>query len=446
MSRKAKEVALARSAGVYTEPGCLLASLGYSQIKATKLPSDVAIVLWLPEAEVEPRSEALVERLRTFLLPIQRLLMNTDAPASPPTAIFVVDCTPLIKAGDNVRSIVDAEAAADGQGLGKRYGKPVARFLEKLLAGYKGNLSLVAFEGGAQLALRLLQATPQDHGFKPGLAKRLVLVRPRLSAAGVNAMLTKPVETKTSVDIFYESAAALEKREVMVRHAYARGTSLVLAAAATGAHSVGAQLYVSLLSSGSESPVNTEAEVALADPEFETIDLMGQRVFWSELSFVMNKDTKQPEAALSDLDSYEIAKATALTTARSHADTTLPAAPQQGSAEAGPFVAMHPSTESTTKWVGAFILRGNRCVLVRSLASPPTWTGLRIPFVERRAGESALDGAVRAASGRSPMCDSTCCRICRTRSAASQPRAPLPDQLEPASGYRTLRYRRSCRA
>ena len=46
--------------------------------------------------------------------------------------------------------------------------------------------------------------------------------------------------------------------------------------------------------------------------------------------------------------------------------------------------------------VGTLILRGNRCVLARSLMEPPVWKGMRIPMVTLRLMRP-IDG-IRAAS------------------------------------------------
>ena len=64
------------------------------------------------------------------------------------------------------------------------------------------------------------------------------------------------------------------------------------------------------------------------------------------------------------------------------------------------------------------MLRGSRCVLVRSLATPPAWVGMRVPTVRRAPGESDAAAAVRAAS---ELCDID---------GATEPRAlPLPPAL-----------------
>ena len=382
MSRKAKEIQLAKSLDAYAAPGCLVASLGYAPLKPTKLPKAVAVVLWTPEADIVPHAGTQAERLGPVLPALQHLLMSADAPAPPPVAIFIVDCSPLL-AGGNPRSIIDAEGATDGP-LGKNLGKPIGRFLEKLLAGYRGNLSLVAFDGGAQLALRLLQAAPRDHGIKEGLVKRLVLLRPRLTAAAIYALLSKPAKVQTSVDVYYESATALEKRDVMVRHAYAEGTSHVLAAAPNDAQSIGDGLYVALLSDGNEAPADVPSEGALIDPD--GLDLIGQSVFWAELAFEMNKDTKQSEAVMAELDAHEIEEAVTPT------EVTEPAEPLDAIA-AAPVQRGGEPVEGAQ--VGALILRGSRCVLARSLTKPPAWRGMRIPSVVPREGEAPHDAAVR---------------------------------------------------
>ena len=101
MSRKLRQITQLKSTGAELQtPGCLVASLGYSHLKANKLPADIAVVLWLPEAEAELRPGTLPQRLGSVLPTVHRLLMSADTPgASPPSAIFFVDCTPLIKVG-----------------------------------------------------------------------------------------------------------------------------------------------------------------------------------------------------------------------------------------------------------------------------------------------------------------------------------------------------------
>ena len=403
MSRKAKEVARAKSTGTYAVPRCLVASLGYSQLKPQELPSDIAIVLSLSEADGERPSRTLQEQLGQLLPAVQRVLMCTEA--SPPEAIFLVDCTPLIPTGTSPRSVLDAEGMANGP-LGKQLGKPVGRLLEKMLAGYHGRVTLVTFGGGAQLALRMLQAAQNDHGFKEGAVDRLVLLHPRLSATAVNNLLAKPSKTQMVVDIYYESAAALEKRDAMVRHAYDRGTSRILAPdEPSRAHTVGCGLYVSLLSNRKGlREGGSEADMYCTQIDPEEADTVGKSVFWSELTFEMSRATKMHTAVLVDLDPYEIAQAVLGASApparspRAHPMPSKPSTPRTPPLTTSASGAPCEGSPTVASLVGALVLRGNRCVLVRSLAAPPEWPGMRLPYVELAAGESSLDGAVRAAS------------------------------------------------
>ena len=309
--RKSRQLDKVREIGSELQtPVSLVASLGYAHLKAHKLPTDIAVVLWLPEAEAAPGSATLLERLSPALPAVQRLLMSADAPgASPPIGVIFVECTPLLQGlKQSLLEVIDAEAAAEGP-LDKQLCRPIAKFLEKMLAGYKGSVSLVAFESVAQLALRLLQAAPTDHGIKKGLVKRLVLLRPRFSGPAVYALLSKPAKAPMRVDVYYESATALEKKDAMLRSAYAEGASHVLAAPPNGARrsSAGAELYASLLSlGGSDEAGSSDGPVAAAeaegraegadgaddaegkltiDPDAE--DLVGQRVHWSEMKFEM---------------------------------------------------------------------------------------------------------------------------------------------------------------
>ena len=74
------------------------------------------------------------------------------------------------------------------------------------------------------------------------------------------------------------------------------------------------------------------------------------------------------------------------------------------------------SMEPSMDTIGALVLRGNRCVLVRSLSKPPAWEGMQLPKVVPRAGETAMAAAMRAAD--------ECCNI-----DASSELEPLPNIL-----------------
>ena len=70
--RKARAVATAKDSGAYVTAGCLSASLGYSAPKPSNLPSNLAVVLWLPEEASKAVGVAL-----TGSPSVARSMMNT---------------------------------------------------------------------------------------------------------------------------------------------------------------------------------------------------------------------------------------------------------------------------------------------------------------------------------------------------------------------------------
>ena len=382
--RKRQEVSAAKAVGAFATARCYSASLGYSSIKPLHLPERIAVVLWLPEASSSKPAASLAipeEGLAKTLPAVHRVLMS--AAASSPGAVFLLDCTPLVPAGGSARDIMDkevAEAGADGR-LGKLVSKPVSKILDKLLAGYRGSVTLVGVAGGAPLALCLLE----QHGTK--LIERIVMVKPYISPSTVNALLVKPSLAPPALDVLYESDRDRQRRDQAVRHAYPKGSSLVL-----DSHvAVGRALYSSILSepaSGSEPPPAAFQAVAIDPGE---IDDAGRAVWWNEWTFELNAQTKQPEAVVSELDPWG-----ASTTAAAPPGETASSCDRH---DCDGCPAVNPTGGSgESQWAGALLLRGNRCVLVRSLASPPAWSGMRLPRLSMRPHEPPIECAIRAAA------------------------------------------------
>ena len=205
----------------------------------------------------------------------------------------------------------------------------------------------------------------------------------------MNALLVKPSQSPPVLDVLYESARDEQRRDGAVRHVYPKGNSLVL-----DAHvAVGGALYSSLLSDPETgiSPPPASFQASSIDPD--EIDSAGRAVWWSEWSFEMSKDTKQPEAVVSDLDPWgDVTTATERATPRASA---MDSSPSHGYDESPAIDVTDPGQQ---QWAGALILRGNRCVLVRSLESPPAWPGMRIPRLAIHPHESAIECAYRTAA------------------------------------------------
>eukprot|EP00900_Chrysochromulina_parva_P000575 jgi/Chrpa1/10518/Chrysochromulina_OHIO_Genome00020607-RA len=415
MSRKDRDVAKAKETGAFATAQCLVAYLGYSPIKPTQMPPDLAVVLWLPEPAAQPKrtewSHPGVGPSVGLILPaVQRVLMTTDASVSPPGAIFILDCTPLIPANESAQSVLDKEATA-GQ-LGKQLGKPVGRLLEKLLTGHHGTVTLVGIDGGAALALGLLQVPPAEHGLREGVVERVVLLKPKLSVAVVNARLAKSTQkVGVALDVFYENRTALERRDAVVRHAFPRGASRVLETLSSR-HEIaaaGGALYSALLSDGVRSgPAAAEIDGALLDPG--ATDALGQTIFWSEVTFEMSRNTKQTEAVVSDLDPQMLAEAASAAEAAvavapvpmlvpaaatspessgtgtgsvpfSHSQTHSQTAARANGSANGCVNGSVTGSESPVQMVGTLILRGNRCVLQAANALAPRGLDGKVPLL-----------------------------------------------------------------
>ena len=401
--RKAKQVEKAKAAGAFATARCLSASLGYSSIKPYHLPDRIAVVLWLPEASSSSTRDDLAKLYRAA----HRMVMPAEKDSVPaPDAVFIIDCTPLVPTGSSARGVMDKEVSQTGADahLGKTISKPVSRILEKLLAGYKGSVTLVGIASGAPLALCLHE---QLH------TERVALVKPYISPATVNALLIAPSKAPPVVDVLYESAKDSQRRDGALRHAYPNGASHVL-----DSHvAIGTATSTALLSDPGSSQELARLELALAtEPDAESqIDSAGRTVWWSEWTFELNRHTKQPEAAVNDFDPWAVVskgkgKAPAAPPAR---ESTSSPCPTHGSdcSSHGRCSAGHgsPSGSGVSDgqdrseqqepfgYAGALILRGNRCVLVRSLEDPPEWMGMRIPMVEVHKGDgcggsSTIDG------------------------------------------------------
>uniref|UniRef100_A0A7S4BA55 CobW C-terminal domain-containing protein n=1 Tax=Chrysotila carterae TaxID=13221 RepID=A0A7S4BA55_CHRCT len=426
-----------------------VASAGYAPMKPTGLLGATAVRGSVIELRLddgtgcdEAIDDAGVRSFASIASAAQALLLPgedangltglSSSGADLPQAIVVLDLAPLLagKSNEPASAILDGEGSSSGP-PGKLLGKPAARALEKLLGGGMHDAVLLAQGGAAQLVLKLLNA----RALRTSSIKRIVLLHPRLSTACVNAQLSTVASGDLSqlpVDVVFGSAAVREKREPMLRHAFPLGRTDVADSQCKAALWLRAVLPQTLMNdaSGQGSPHTTEAThhgpaaPLHALPRFDptAADEMGRTMWLSELSFEMSRQTKQHEPVLVDrTDEIGRGVEAALASARAKARAAAAAAKNgtasdgvssdaQASANGlGPSVATYPGTNGVGsqgpaggEQVGALVLRGNRLVLVRSLDSPPAWSGMRLPSIIRRADESQMDAAVRAAS---ELCD-----------------------------------------
>ena len=103
----------------------------------------------------------------------------------------------------------------------------------------------------------------------------------------------------------------------------------------------------------------------------------GKTLFLSTLAVEMNRHTKQYERICDDITS-------SLTEV--DGDTSSPEESTLGDP-------LDVDWDACEKHIGALVLRGNRCVLVRS---PSKWSGMRIPSVVPNNGEAPIETAIRS--------------------------------------------------
>lgn len=345
---------------------------------------------------------------------VQELLLGPSDESVPqrgaPSTVVVLDLSPLCPDASSASTLLDAEGSSTP--LGKTLGKPAARALEKLLVG-TSDITIIASGGTAQLALKLLRAGPDEHGLKPGTVSRLVLIHPRLPPACVNKQLSTPAAgasdepvTLPELDCIFENETVQNRRLPMLRHAFPKGTAMT---------AVGdlARLLPRCASIKDSSMGVEDVTCARLDGSLDAgqADSLGRTLQAAELVYEMSRMTKQHEVRATDI-SAELTKIfSAASAIRSRASANIgvgaskPALPakcadSERSAAASTlpeYAASAKSSDSTTiLFAGGLVLRGNRCVLVRSLASPPAWVGMRIPTTTVRLGESPYDAAVRA--------------------------------------------------
>jgi hypothetical protein len=422
-------------------PRFWLLSAGYSTPKLTVLSAGgFSVLLHLPEHLPEDcNGTGAAHPLTGLISGAQRLLLGPSDGSSPPdgasSVLVVLDLSPLCADASSVSAALDAEGASAA--LTKGLGKPAARALEKLLTGTT-DITLLAHGGGAQLALKLLRAGLEEHGLKPGTVSRLVLLHPRLPPPCINRQLSGPPAGEKAgpggaaqLDAIFETKAARDRRLPMLRHAFPSCRAVVASGtqarvlAASGASSFGR---------GSHLPAEGERAGGAPGLGYDPrqADALGRTLHAAELAYEMSRMTKQHEPRLLDLASqvaaiFRAAAAAAAAAALPLNSEALPTATAAGlpdgcgasvggSAEGamrdthsndappslgGPHEpAAHalPAQGSPPVLVGALVLRGSRCVLVRSLASPPAWIGMRIPVTTVRPAETHHAAAVRAAA------------------------------------------------
>lgn len=284
--------------------------------------------------------------------------------------ILVVDLCPMMKDREGIK--VDLPAAlrkeAEEATLTKGFGKTVFRLLARLRLG--ANVQFLAQEEACPLLLKLVSALSEQGPCNSGTQPPDVwMVHPVLSASFINTHLVKsPLKMANcghnncnhpNLHLVFETTAARDKRLAMIRHLYPNGSTKIL-------KNTNQSMLVATLVSQYEAAASTPQQLRPCD--------LGEQLFVSQVTVEMSKYTKQYERRVEEI----------------HLDDLLHPTRDDESKAVSPCTIDWSQCE---RHVGALVLRGNRCVLVRSLQKK--WEGLKIPSLP--VVDGAKDPSILAA-------------------------------------------------
>ena len=408
MARKARALRLAEESigGV----AFAAASLGYAPVKSTAGKVAQAILLRAPVHE-EEKAEVGMHAVARALAG----LAAKDAEVTLET-VCMVDAAPLVPKEDMAAEI-EAEAAATV--LGKRLGKPVARGMEKLAPN---GAAMVTVGSACSLLLKLMRGDIDR--LRETAASRLILLHPSMSKVCQRLMLSpdwraaygRSAPRNLPLDVVYSDEAHRAQLEPILRDAYPIGRSAVCPD--TDAAVLLARAFAAAVS---DAPDALDGAHVPATPTWEpdSYDDMGRCLWLASLSIEMDAATKQYVPLAEDITA-EIAGLAqpppppTTTTTTSLAEPVVASDPPNSTpvavtspalddaAAAALRATLNPTSPSAAHCVGALLLRGNRCVLVRSLSKPKLWSGMAVPAIPLEPG---MDPVERARASVSVLCD-----------------------------------------
>ncbi len=256
----------------------------------------------------------------------------------------------------------------------KGFGKPLLRLLQRL------NLQNVTLAAEGELCcvlLKLYDAFLREDE-TTSVASDIYLIHPTFPAAFVNNALvpmgnqrSNAGNSKLPLDLhlIFHDEKTRDKRLGMIRHVFPNGGTYIIP---QGAHEQGLSLLLSIF-----RKKDLDLDDALEyNPEY--CDSIGRSLYLSTLTVEMNKYSKQYERTTEDItaDLFELKM-------MDHTSKTN-----------GTLNLASVNWAQCEHHIGALVLRGNRCVLVRSLSGE--WDGMRLPSVAPKEGESPISAAIRS--------------------------------------------------
>jgi len=285
----------------------------------------------------------------------QNLLAESKGYSSESKAFFILDICDMFDDMDEYEDVIAKED--ESQELTKALGKSILRTLRRMLVQ---NITLVAKDNLCGLLLKLHRAI---QSLDPSMVSEVKLVYPKLSSNFINSnMVASDIESMR-----YDGPVNLVVRKSkhprigIIRSFYPNGTVKVCT------------LDQYWLLAAFQDKIH-KGVVTEYDPDF--CNSMGKSLFLSRMTVEMNRHTKQYERNCEDTTSNLMDKVQLYDTSLENNDFS------------------NFDWSNCQLEIGALVLRGNRCILVRSLEEE--WQGMRIPSVVPNNNESPHDAAIRA--------------------------------------------------
>lgn len=259
----------------------------------------------------------------------------------------------------------------------KGFGKPLHRLLQRLNLQ---NVTLMAEGELCCVVLKLYDAFLREDR-DTALASDICLVHPEISANFVNKVLVpmgdnsignpdKP--SSLNMHLIFQDKKTCDKRLGMIRHVFPNGVTDIVSPKENGSHKQGGlSLLLSMI--GNRHLAAHDDTPMIYTPDY--CNDVGRSLYLSTLSVDMNKHSKQYERTTKDITA-ELLKVEHVADDTSKLDLTS------------------LDWNKCERHVGALVLRGNRCVLCRSLSGE--WEGMRFPSIVPKQNESATDAAIRS--------------------------------------------------
>ena len=303
--------------------------------------------------------------------PAQEMLVKELTPRF--QSILVVDIQEMFETEEDYQTAMENEMAQAG--VTKMFGKRIVRLFQRLLL----HKVTIAAEGSlCPILIKLCQAI---HSLDHEMIEEMWLIEPNISTKFVNTCLVEAGTTGAAncplVQLNVISYKKSNTRLSILQHYFPNmGQELILAEKTDQVPNWFSMIHDRRIKDPTNDPPSEY------DPYY--CNELGKMLFLSVVKVEMNRHSKQYERIC-----FEVTD-----------DLLHVAEPEPQQAEEEPATEHIATADGNMDWsqcqrhIGALVLRGNRCVLVRSLSNQ--WKGMRIPSVLQQPNEAPTDAAIRA--------------------------------------------------